>query len=289
MAKIVLEGKEDGTGPLDHSLTDARSNKAPTPSREIFALLAKGAGTPDQNALRHGYARATAMAIRILEWRRKRPLHNPMVRKLDAYRRAPGFVTSAQAPPPTSHLLQTVFDLAPRNVTLEWLFGKLPHRSFGIILIFLGLVAAVPGVCVLGGLGLAILGIQMLMARDAPILPRFLAVQSLPRNRVAPLVNRTVAVIEVLERFVRPRWYMPFGATKRLVGLIILLLAATIFIPIPLSNVLPGALAMLVAFAYLEQDGIVLSMALTASVASLLISATEIWGGVRGVDLLLRL
>lgn len=210
------------------------------------------------------------------------------VRKRDDAERY--FVTPSNAPPsPTSCLLQTIFDHAPGSVSLDWLFRKLRQRSFGLVMLFLGLVATIPGVGVLGGLGLAILAFQMLMAHDAPILPRFVAQRPLPTDRVSRLVNRAVPVIRTLERFVRPRWQTPFTATKRLVGLIMLLLAATMFIPIPLSNVLPGAMAMLVAFTYLEQDGALLALALAASVCSLLISATEIWGSVAGANFLFRL
>jgi hypothetical protein len=210
------------------------------------------------------------------------------VRKRDAGGRY--FVTPSDEPPsPTSCLLQTIFDHAPASVSLDWLFRKLRQRSFGLVMLFLGLFATIPGVGVLGGLGLAVLSFQMLMAYEAPILPRFVAQRPLPTDRVSRLVNRAVPVIRMLERFVRPRWQAPFTVTKRLVGFVMLLLAATMFIPIPLSNVLPGAMAMLVAFMYLEQDGAFLALALTASVCSLLISATEIWGSVAGANFLFRL
>ena len=78
-------------------------------------------------------------------------------------------------------------------------------------------------------------------------------------------------------------------ATKRVVGLIVLLLAATLFIPIPLSNIIPGVLVMLAAFAYLEEDGILLCIALSISLGSLAITAVEVWATLRGADFLLRL
>ncbi len=150
-------------------------------------------------------------------------------------------------------------------------------------MLFFGLLAIVPGIGVLGGAGLAVLGYQMLRAHDVPILPRALALRPLPASRVARLVRGAVPVIEVLERFVRPRWPTPFRATKQLVGLIVLSLAVTIFIPIPLSNIVPGILTMLVAFAYLEEDGLLLSLVLGFCMASLALSATELWGGLRGL------
>ena len=191
---------------------------------------------------------------------------------------------------PTSQLFRAVLANAPtENVTLAWLLRSLGRRSFGMIMLLLGLVAMVPGASVLAALLLTVLGFQMMMARDAPILPPFIADRSLPVRKISRLVDRSIPVMRALERIVRPRWRMPFMATKRVVGLIVLLLAATLFIPIPLSNIIPGALVMLAAFAYLEEDGILLCIAVSVSIGSLAITAVEIWATLRGADFLFRL
>ena len=191
---------------------------------------------------------------------------------------------------PTSQTLMAIFGSAPLpSLTIERLLGCLGERSFGLIMLLLGLVAMLPGVCVLGGLGLAILGLQMTMARQTPILPGFLLLRSLPADKVLAVLGRIIPTITFLEKFIRPRWHTPFIATKRLVGLVMILLGVTIFVPIPLSNVLPGAMALLVALAYLEEDGLLLSGALTASIASLLITGMEVWATAKGTEVLLRL
>jgi hypothetical protein len=64
------------------------------------------------------------------------------------------------------------------------------------------------------------------------------------------------------ERFVRPRWTTPAEGTKRVVGGIVLLLSAGLLAPVPLSNVPPALAIMLIAFAYLEEDGLLLCGAL---------------------------
>ena len=135
---------------------------------------------------------------------------------------------------------------------------------------------------------LAVLGFQMMMAHEALTLPRFIGVRPLPAQRITRLVDRIIPVMEALETFIRPRWHTPFTATNRLVGLIVILLALTILIPIPFSNIVPGALTMLVAFAYLEEDGILLFVALIASVASLVITGAEGWAAVMGAHALIR-
>jgi hypothetical protein len=55
------------------------------------------------------------------------------------------------------------------------------------------------------------------------------------------------------------------------------------------SNIIPGLLIMLIAVAYLEEDGILLSIALCAAVPSLAITWAEGWAALQGADFLLQL
>jgi hypothetical protein len=60
---------------------------------------------------------------------------------------------------------------------------------------------------------------------------------------------------------------------------VVLLLSLTLFIPVPLSNIPPAAVISLVAFAYLEEDGALLSLALIAALVLLaVIISGAIWG-----------
>jgi hypothetical protein len=191
---------------------------------------------------------------------------------------------------PTSQLFQQVLSNAPaEHVTLAWIIRGIRQRSFGMIMLVLGLIAMVPGLSVIAGLLLATLGFQMMMAREAPVLPRFIALRSMPTHRIAWLVDRSIPLMRGLEKFIRPRWHTPFVATKRLIGFVVVILAITLFMPIPLSNIIPGALTMLVAFAYLEEDGLLLCIALGASIGSLAITTAEAWATLRETEFLLRL
>ncbi len=191
---------------------------------------------------------------------------------------------------PTSQLFAEIFKGAPKDrVSLAWLLGSLRLRSFGIVMLLLGMIAMIPGISIVAAFLLAVFGFQMMMAHEAPVLPGFIARRSLDTHRIAGFIHRAIPLIRFVERFIRPRWHTPFRATKRVVGFFLLLLAVTLFMPLPLSNIIPGALTMLVAFAYLEEDGALLCIALVASQVSLAITGTEIWGTIRGADFLLRL
>lgn len=182
---------------------------------------------------------------------------------------------------PTSQILEGLLDAAPgEQVTLAWILGSLRERSFGIVMLLIALVGLVPGVASIAALLLALPAIQMMLARPGPVLPRFVAERRLSTARLARLIARLVPVLRWLERFVRPRWPTPFEATKRLVGLVILLLSGTLLAPIPFSQVPPLAVVMLLAFAFLEDDGLLLSVALAGAVLSVALTAAAVWGTV---------
>jgi hypothetical protein len=91
-------------------------------------------------------------------------------------------------------------------------------------------------------------------------------------------VRYVVPTLRWLERFVRPRWATPVEATKRVVGGSVLSLSAGLLAPVPLSNVPPALAIMLIAFAYLEEDGALLCVALAIAlviVAAVLLAAWE--------------
>ena len=87
-------------------------------------------------------------------------------------------------------------------------------------------------------------------------------------------------MLRFLERFIRPRWATPFETTKRAVGGVVLLLAASLLAPVPLSNIPPAAAIGLIAFAYLEEDGMLLAIALAAALVLLGAAALAAWEAV---------
>jgi len=179
---------------------------------------------------------------------------------------------------PTSVLLQQLSASAcPTQVSLEWLFERLQGRSFGVVMLILGLVAVLPGICAVAGIVLIAVSVQMLMGREVPALPHFIASRPFAQQRLASVMIWAIPIVKVLERIIRPRWQTPLCATKRVVGLVLLLMAATLFVPIPLSNVLPGVMTVFVALAYLEEDGLLLSLALVACLVSLGIILATVW------------
>jgi len=191
---------------------------------------------------------------------------------------------------PTSAALNSLLgEMPPDEMTLGSIIDSLEERSFGLVMLLLALVALVPGLSTFVGVLLIVPAVQMILARHSPALPRFVSDRRLPTRQLVALIDRAIPVLRTVEKVIRPRWPTPFEATKRFVGAVILLLGLTMVAPIPLSHIIPSLAIMLVAVAYLEEDGVMLCVALATSLLSLAITAAAVWATVEGIEFLDRL
>jgi hypothetical protein len=182
---------------------------------------------------------------------------------------------------PTSVVLEGLLKHAPAGeVTLAWLLDHLRTRSFGIVLLLLGIVGLLPVVSPAAGVLLFIPAFQMMRARPTPVFPRKIAQRALPTDKLTSMVMHVTPALRYLERFIRPRWATPFQTTKRVIGFVVLLLGLGLFAPFPLSNVPVGLAIILVAFAYLEEDGVLLAAALTASLVLFALGGAALWSSI---------
>ena len=170
----------------------------------------------------------------------------------------------ASTPIPASAILQELHEKAPADhFTLGWLMGSLPKQSFGLIILLLAIVATAPGICLIAGLMLLIPAFRNDRRPPAPVFPRWIAARPLPTRHLGTLVQHAITTLRYLEKTIYPRWPTPPEATKRVVGIAVLLLDARLILaPVPLSNIFPAVVIAMIALAYLEEDGLVLTIGL---------------------------
>jgi hypothetical protein len=183
-----------------------------------------------------------------------------------------------------SDVLQHVHDNAPKgHFTLGWLTGTLHKQSFGLIILVLSIVAAAPGISVVGGLLLLIPAAEMIAGRPAPSFPRWVADRPLPTQHLGAVVRSAIAMLKHVEKMIFPRWPTPPQATKCVVGIAVMLLTVRlILVPLPLSNIVPALLIALISLAYLEEDGLMLSIGLVAGCVGLAFDLWVVWELIHG-------
>jgi hypothetical protein len=186
---------------------------------------------------------------------------------------------------PSSRVLQELLAQAPADFfTLAWLTSFLRERSFGIMLLFAGLLGTIPIGSTIPGLLLLALAIQLIAGWRAPVFPGFISHRPLPTQHLISVGRRAVPVLLFLERAVHPRWPGAFDVLKRGVGVLILFLAAALLLtPVPLSNIAPAVIISLISLAYVEEDGLLLTLSFAAAIGFMALISAAVWGAVLGL------
>lgn len=205
----------------------------------------------------------------------------------------PSHVPPSHVPPsyvPTSVHLATLLEKAESDkVTVGWLIGQLGARSFGLTLFIMAVIALVPGASTIVGVLIAWPAIQMILGHRVPVLPGMFTRRKISVARLDRAIRFAVPRLRWLERLFKPRWPMGLRATERATGLLMLLLGVTLISPFPFSHLIPAAVIMLLALAYLEEDGIALLVALAVALVSLSLTAVALWGAVEAAGSIDRL
>jgi hypothetical protein len=172
------------------------------------------------------------------------------------------------------------------HVSIGWLMEQLGPRSFGLTFFTMALVGLVPGLSTFVGALVAWPAFQMIRGREVASLPGIVRRRTIRVEKLVRVSRAASSRLAWIERLVHPRWPQAVGATRRLTGIVVLLLGLTMVLPVPFGHILPAFVIMLLALAGLEEDGIAFSVGLAAALASLAITATAVWGTIEAIDFL---
>ena len=187
----------------------------------------------------------------------------------------------ASGPPLSSVLEQLAEDGARERISVGDLLNALSDRALGALLFVFACpnaLPALPGTSMILGAPLVLLAAQLAFKRK-PWLPGFIARRSMARLDFQGLIARICPWLRRAETMLRPRasaWALP--PMEYLVGLVCLLLAIVVLLPIPLGNMLPALAISMLALGILERDGIWVLAGMTVAFASLGVVSGVVWG-----------
>jgi Exopolysaccharide synthesis, ExoD len=101
------------------------------------------------------------------------------------------------------------------------------------------------------------------------------------------LGGRAIHVLKHLEKLIHLHWLRTFEVAKRAVGVMVLLLTAVLVLTrVPLSNVAPAIVISLISLAYVEEDGLLLSVGFLAAIILIGLGSAAVWGALVGAMLI---
>ena len=161
-------------------------------------------------------------------------------------------------------LLQTIEDMAEtapeEGFSLREIFDQLDESAFGAGLFLLALPCCIPflyGVPQIVALPMLALAGQMVMGREQPWLPDRLGARKIDRKGLTQMARGGRKWLGWIEAIVRPRLTIITGPrSERVVGIFLLVFCASILLPFPMTNTLPGFAVALAAFGLINRDGL---------------------------------
>jgi hypothetical protein len=183
----------------------------------------------------------------------------------------------------TSELLALVAS-APigERIAIGELVLSLRNRAFGMVFLVFGIPNCIPlppGIPVICGIVLGLVGIQLALGRKELWLPRRIAERSFERSTIEAIVTRATPWIARVEAWSRPRYLQLAGDTaQRAVGLVVVLLGFILILPIPfLGNLPPGIAICIFGLGLIERDGLVILAGFVATLLGLTVTALMTW------------
>jgi len=196
---------------------------------------------------------------------------------------------SFDAMPISRRLYKLAEDAEGETVTLNWILTQLHERAFGLFLLILALPCCIPflyGIPQIVALPLMFVAAQILLGRTSPWLPARLGARDISKSGLHSLAERARPWLEKVEALSRPRLAaLTHAPLDRVVGVALVLFSASILVPLPGTNTVPGFAVVLVAMGLLQRDGIlVLVGALigTAWIATLIFAGATLASLVKG-------
>jgi len=194
----------------------------------------------------------------------------------------------------TSEILEQLARDATTRVALADLVSTLGDRAFGLLMLIFALPNAVglgtiPGLSTVFGLPQAIFAVQMIVGLQKPWLPRFLMEKSLSAEDFRSIVSKAHPQLSRFELMLKPRLEaLTSPLAERVLGLVFLILAVIVALPIPLGNWPPAIAMAVIALGLVEQDGVLVLIGLVTGVVAIAIALAVVTAGAAAVWIAFR-
>lgn len=192
-------------------------------------------------------------------------------------------VPNSQPRPSLSGALQRAFQSDDDgSLELGQVVDAIQDKGFGLLLVFLAIPSALPlpavGYSTPFGLMLALLGLQMLAGRHTPWLPARARRLNLGPKLSQAIVSTGSTIFRRLEAWIRPRQqWMTRGLGKRMMAMLVIVMALLMCLPIPSTNTFPAGVIFLIGVGMTEEDGLFCSGAVVLGILAAAIYVVPVY------------
>lgn len=183
------------------------------------------------------------------------------------------------------------------GITLNDVFSQVGDKGFGVLLVVLAIPSALPvpaaGYSTPFGILIAILSLQMIFGRSTLWLPSRAKKIKLKRELFRKIVHSANLFFSRFEHLIKPRLrWIGSGLGLPILGLLVLIMACLMILPIPLTNTAPAMVIFVVGVGLSEDDGVFAGVACVLGLLAVLLYAYIIYlaltRGVEGMEKVLE-
>ena len=172
-------------------------------------------------------------------------------------------------------LLQSIESMAdeagPEGYTLRQIMDRLDERAFGAALFMLALPCCIPFLYIVPqivALPMMALAAQMALGREEPWLPKTLSDRRIDKEGLTNTAKGGRKWFGWVETIAKPRLTFLTGkGIERLIGLILCVFCASILVPLPMTNTIPGFAVAAASFGLIQRDGLLVLAGLILGLA----------------------
>lgn len=187
-------------------------------------------------------------------------------------------------------LRQVAEDATGERIAVGDLLDALGDRAIGALLFVFAVPNTLPmppGMSAVLGAPLLFLAAQLTFGMR-PWLPAIISKRSMSRRDFLGMIGRINPWLQRAEKLLRPRCsILALPPVEYAVGLVCLLLAVVLTLPIPMGNMLPALSISLFALGLLARDGWAIVSGMAAALVAAVVVSGVVWGIIKGIIFML--
>ena len=183
--------------------------------------------------------------------------------------------------------------LSGEAISVADVTGAFHERGFGVLLLIFALPMALPlpvppGINIMLASPLLFLTAQQILGRHRVWFPVWLNQKEIKVKTLNGFLDKAIPFLRKLEILTQPRLtFLTQSLAQKVTGLLGLIMALTVCIPLPLTNTVPSFGIAVMALGVLTRDGVaVLTGALIGTLWVVLLAGALILFGIEGIEVL---
>jgi len=169
----------------------------------------------------------------------------------------------------------------------------LGHQGIVLLLVLFSFPMAIPlpyppGLTTILGLPLLYCSVELILKKNNIVLPKKIRDKTIKISHLNFTITKLVKLFEIIEKYTKPRLLILSSSRgEQVIGLISLLCAICITLPIWFGNAVPALGIFMMAFGLDRKDGLVILLGILTSIFGLFIAGTVVVFGIQAVKYLI--